>query len=72
MVNQPEVMLDGQIGRRGRHEYSYIFFEAAMLLLIELKRGLHGFAHGQHSNIVAQVIAEADGRPRFHFALSNS
>lgn len=53
-------MLDGQIGKRGRCEYTYIFLEGTMLLLIELKLDLRSLNDDAFSKIVAQVFAEAD------------
>ena len=73
MIYHPEMTLDGQIGRRGRCEYSYIFFEASMLLLIELKLDLKSMTDHHFSNIIGQVVAEADGRASsFFFLLSNA
>src|SRR5438045_8149607 len=37
IVNRPEVTLEGQIGRRGHYEYTYVFCHVSMLLLVELK-----------------------------------
>jgi hypothetical protein len=61
VVNKPEIMLDGNIGRRGRCEYSYVFVEGLMLLLIQLKLDLRFFNDADYSNIVAQVCVEANG-----------
>jgi len=61
IVNHPEMMLEGQIGRKGRFEFSYIFNECAMILLIELKFRLQSPTEEALSKIVAQVCAEADG-----------
>jgi hypothetical protein len=70
MMNHPEMTLDG---RKGRCEYSYVFIDAAMLLLIELKLELNSLTDTQFSHIVAQVIAESDGRAScFFFPLSNT
>ena|SRR5208282_2381532 len=67
MINHPEMTFDGQIGRRGRCEYSYVFFEASMLLLIELKLDLQSMTDYHFSNILGQVVAEADGIASFSF-----
>ena len=73
MINNSEMTLDGQIGRKRRCEYSYIFFDAAMLLLIEMKFELNSLTDTKFSHIIAQVIAESDGRATcFFFPLSNS
>ena len=73
MMNHPEMTLDGQIGRKGRREYSYVFIDAAMLLVIELKLESNSLTDTQFSHIVAQVIAESDGRAScFFFPLSNT
>lgn len=60
-VNHPEMMREGQIGRKGRCEYTYIFNDCSMILLIELKFTLETPTEASFSNIVAQVCAEADG-----------
>jgi hypothetical protein len=54
-------MLSGSMGRKGRCEYSFIFVDGVMLLLIELKFDLRMFNDSDYSNVVAQVCAEADG-----------
>jgi len=54
-------MMAGSMGKRGKCEYTYTFFEGVILLLIELKYDLINFNHHDYSDIVAQVMAEADG-----------
>ena len=61
VINKPKITIAGSIGRKGRCEYSYVFIEGLMLLLIELKLDLHSLNDADYSNIVAQVCAEADG-----------
>jgi hypothetical protein len=60
MTNHPEVTLEGQIGRRGRCEYTYIFFHMSMLLLIELKFDIGSMSDDKRSDIIGQICAEAD------------
>lgn len=60
IVNHPEMMLEGQIGKKGRCEFSYIVNDCAMILLIELKFRIQS-SEEAFSKIVAQVCAEADG-----------
>lgn len=61
IINKPEITLEGQIGRRGRCEYTYTYFEASMLLLIELKFDLSALSDEKRSDIIGQIAAEADG-----------
>lgn len=61
IVNHPEVTLEGQIGRRGLCEYTYIFFHVSMLLLIELKFDMGSMSDDKRSDIIGQICAEADG-----------
>jgi hypothetical protein len=61
VINKPETTITGSIGRKGRCEYSYVFVQAVMLLLIKMKFDLRSFNDADYSNIVAQVCAEADG-----------
>jgi len=65
MVNKPELNIEGQVSRKGRCEYSYVFFDACMVLLVELKLKLGSLTDNNFSNIVAQVMAEAEGRASF-------
>lgn len=60
-------MLDGQIARRGRCEYTFLMTQGTMILLIELKQNLTALHDGAHSEFVAQVLAEADGVHCFRF-----
>ena len=71
MVNKPEFNIEGQASRKGLCEYSYIFFDACIVLLVELKLNLESLTDNNFSNIVAQVMAEAEGRASFLFILSN-
>lgn len=61
IVNHPEVTLEGQIGRRGSCEYTYVFCNAAMLLLVELKFDISSMSDDRRSDIIGQICAEADG-----------
>src|SRR5436190_13320247 len=61
IVNHPEMMLEGQIGWKGRCDFSYIFNECARILLIELKFRLQSLTEEAFFKIVAQVCAKADG-----------
>ena len=60
-VSHPKVTLEGQIGRGRRCEYTYLFFHASMLLLIELKFEIGSMSDGERSGMVGQICAEADG-----------
>jgi len=55
------MLLEGQVGKKGHCEYTYIFLDGHMLLLIELKLDLRSLSIENFSNIIAQVRAEADG-----------
>ena len=61
IVNHPEMMLEGQMGRKGRCEFSYIFNECSVILLIELKFRFQSPTEEAFSKIVAEVCAEANG-----------
>lgn len=54
-------MMSRSIGNRGKCEYTDTFFDGITLLLIELKYDLIGLNDRNYSNIVAQVMADADG-----------
>lgn len=60
LTNMPEHLLKGQIANSGRCEFTIGFNGRLMLLFIELKQELTN-NHAQHSDIIAQVIGEADG-----------
>jgi hypothetical protein len=70
IVSHPEVTLEGQICRRGRCEYTYIFFNILMLLLVELKFYISSMSDDKRSDIIGQVCAEADNISSF-FQLSH-
>ena len=73
VVNRPEVTLQGQIGHRGRCQYTYVFLHASMLLLVELKFDLNSMSDDKRSDVVGQICAEADGISSFLFrSLSNT
>jgi len=59
------MMLDGQIARRGRCEYTFLLTQGIMVLLIELKQNVTALHDEAYSEFVAQVLAEADGMHRF-------
>ena len=61
IVNHPEVTLEGQIGRRGLCEYTYVFFHASMLMLVELKFDISSMSDDKRSDVIGQICAQADG-----------
>lgn len=61
VMNKPETMMAGSMGKRSKCECTYTFSEGVILLLIELKYDLINFNDHDYSDIVAQVMAEADG-----------
>ena len=61
------MMLDGQIARRGRCEYTFLLTQGTMVLLIELKQNVTALHDEAYSELVAQVLAEADGMYSFQF-----
>jgi hypothetical protein len=68
IINKPEMTLEGNIARRGRCEYTFIMTQGTMILLIQLKQNLTALHDATYSEIVAQVLVEADGAHCFrHF-----
>ena len=65
LTNMPEHMFHGRIAGSGRCEFTITFHGRLTLLFIELKQSLTHNAR-VHSNIVAQVMAEADGANLFN------
>jgi len=59
LVNLPEKLLHGTIETSGRCEYTISLLGQTMVLFIEYKESLEG-THDKHSDIIAQVIGEAD------------
>jgi hypothetical protein len=53
--------MPGNISKRGKCEYTYVFVNNVILLLIELKFNLTIYNMSEWSDIVAQVCCEADG-----------
>jgi hypothetical protein len=47
ILNKPEITITGTMGRKGRCEYSYVFVEGLMLLLIELKTDIRSINDGE-------------------------
>ena len=66
MTNLPEQLLHGTIGRSGPCEFTVSLYNGTMILcFIEFKDKLPLNA-SEHSDIVAQVIAEMDGADTFN------
>lgn len=65
LVNQPGHLLKEQLAGTGRCEFTITFNGRSLLLFIELKQSLSVHT-SQLSNIIAQVIAEADGADTFN------
>ena len=61
-----ETTIDGRIGTQGRVEYFFKAFGAVAVLCIEMK--LRVGNDEEHKKMVAQVIAECDGKPRASLA----
>lgn len=59
--NNPETIIDGRIGTRGRIEYHFKAFGAIAILCIEMKLGVGN--EEERLKAIAQVIAECDGKP---------
>ena len=60
--NKPETMIDDRIGTQGRIEYFFKTFGAVAVLCIEMKLKVGN--DDERLKIIAQVIAECDGKPR--------
>lgn len=67
LLNKPEIMLEGQVAKKVRCEYTYILTGGIMVLFIELKLNLGAMNDDGFSDIVGQVFAEADGTLAFKF-----
>jgi hypothetical protein len=66
LINLPEHILKGRITTSsGRCEFSVTLQGMVILLFIEFKVSLTG-SHEKHSNVIAQIIAEADGVDLFN------
>lgn len=65
LINLPEHTLKGRITTSGRCEFSVTLQGMVMLLFIEFNESLAG-SHEKHSNVIAQIIAEADGADLFN------
>ena len=59
--NEPETIIAGPTGSRGRVEYFFKAFGATAILCIEMKLRIGNDA--ERLNAIAQVIAECDGTP---------
>ena len=59
--NNPETIITGQIGTRGRIEYFFKAFGAIAILCIEMKLKVGN--EEERLDAIAQVIAECDGKP---------
>ena len=64
--NKPETMIDGRIGTQGRIEYSFRTFGVVVVLCIEMKLKVGN--DDERLKIIAQVIAECDGKPHASLA----
>lgn len=60
LTNMPEHLMKGQMASSGRCEFTITFHGRLVLLFIELKHSL-AVSNENHANIIAQVLAEADG-----------
>jgi hypothetical protein len=60
--NKPETIIDGRIGTRGRIEYFFKTFGAVAVLCIEIKLVVGN--DEERLKVIAQVIAECDGKLR--------
>lgn len=65
LINLPEHTLRGRITTSGRCQFSVTLLGMVMLLFIEVKDTLKG-GPAKHSDLVAQVLAEADGADLFN------
>ena len=65
LTNLPEHLLKGGLAARGKCEFTITFNGRMMLLFIELKHTLMT-THAGHSDVIAQVMAEADGADCFN------
>ena len=59
-------IIDGRIGTQGRIEYFFKTFGAVAVLCIEMKLKVGN--DDERLKIIAQVIAECDGKPRMSLA----
>jgi hypothetical protein len=60
LTNMPEHLMKGQMASSGRCEFTVTFHGRLVLLFIELKHSL-AVSNEDHADMVAQVLAEADG-----------
>ena len=65
LLNMPERALHGRMAWSGRCELSITFLGRLTLVFIEVKRQLSYNPH-EHSKMIAQVMAEADGANLFN------
>jgi hypothetical protein len=65
LTNKKETTILGRIGTKGRVEYYFTIFGVITILFIEMKLKI-GAAKvtKERLDIIAQVIAECDGKPR--------
>jgi hypothetical protein len=59
--NNPETMINGRIGTRGRIGYYFKAFGAVAILCIEMKLGVGN--EEERLKAIAQVIAECNSKP---------
>jgi hypothetical protein len=59
--NQPETVINGRIGTQGRVKYCFKSFGAVVVLCVEVKLKVGN--DDERLKIIAQVIAECDGKP---------
>jgi hypothetical protein len=57
--NNPETVIEGRIGTRGRIKYLFKAFDAVVILCIEAKLKIGNDV--ERLDAIAQVIAECDG-----------
>jgi hypothetical protein len=65
LLNLPEHTRKGRITTSGRYELSVTLLGMVMILFIEFKDMLKGSA-SKHSDVIAQILAEADGADLFN------
>ena len=59
--NNPETIIEGRIGTRGRIEYFFKAFGAVAILYVEAKLKIGNDA--ERLDAIAQVIAQCDSEP---------
>ncbi len=64
--NKPETMIDDRIGTQGRIAYFFQTFGTVVLLCIEMKLKVGN--DDERLKIIAQIIAECDGKSHMSLA----